>query len=85
MAKHATKQTGPVAHGEATTSVSAPLSVAGPDDVAVPSPARSLQSGLELEITQADLDFSMRDVLGAFIVFCFAAWWALYMLVVSLV
>ena len=85
MAEHATKKAVADDTADVSPAPSVSVSLAGPGDQAVPSPARSLQSGLELEISRAELDFSMREVLSVFIVFCFAAWWALYMLVASLV
>ena len=61
------------------------LEVAGPDAVASPSPARSLQTNLEQEISRSTVELSMREVIATLVVFCFAVWWALYMLVSNLI
>ena len=61
------------------------LEVAGPDAVASPSPARHLQTNLEQKITRSTVELSMREVIATLVVFCFAVWWSLYMLVSNLI
>lgn len=85
MAEHARQSTQlDTPEAELDTRSSA-LELAGPDAIATPSPARALQSDLHSEIRGLSREPDMREVIGVLIVFCFAVWWAFYMLVAALV
>ena len=46
--------------------------------LAAPSPARALQAGLEAEFARPEYPFTQMPVIAGLVVFCFAAWWALF-------
>lgn len=50
---------------------------------AAPSPARALQADLEAVYTQDQLPVTRLQVYGSVVVFCFATWWAVYQLAIS--
>lgn len=49
------------------------------------SPALQLQAELEARMAPRDYPFSAREVTATVIVFCFATWWALYMLATTFI
>jgi len=85
MAEHARQPVSQEAKRPEEAVRDVPLELAGPLSAAQPSPARALQDDLQLEINRTGHEFSMREVLSMLVVFCFAVWWALFMLVSNLV
>lgn len=49
------------------------------------SPALELQAELEARIGEREYSLSPREVTASVIVFCFATWWALYMLATTFI